>query len=235
MGRRAACLIACGLVESFVVACATRPLDPDTALGLARDQSRVLAAAWQSDIDVVDARVSFEFDAPGVVAFAAGNSYQEGRFCGAKLMQKLAGQNGLLKLVKDERVPATALAPAHVAVEYALSAAGANATYDPGRKRVRIRVLEPVIEAFGEFVERGSVTAMAKFEIGFRPTDAGARLFRALEELRKEAQIQPDQLYSPGDDILVQLLAAERNMKRRETRYVRYERADAGWQVAKMQ
>ena len=150
-------------------------------------------------------------------------------------MQKLAGQNGLLKLAKEEQLPAMEIAPARVEVEYALSTPGANATYDAARKRVRIRVLEPVIEAFGEFVERGSVTAMAKFEIGFRPTDAGARLFTALKQLRKEEQIQADRLFSPGDDILVQLLAAERNMQRRETRYVRYEQADAGWQVAKMQ
>lgn len=228
-------LIGCILAGAFAIACSAGGLDPDTAVKLARDQQRVLAAAWQSDNDVIDARVSFEFEAAPAVGLASSNLYSGGHFCGAKFMQKLAGQNGLLKLVKEERLPAMNLAPARVAVEYALSAAGANATYDPARRRVRIRVLEPVIEGFGEFVERGSVTAMARLEIGFRPTDAGARLFKALEELRKEVQIQPDRLHSPGDEFLVQLLAAEGNMTRRETRYVRYEQTDAGWQIAKIQ
>ena len=235
MRREKLLLLGCILLESLVCACAVNALDADTALKLARDQSQVLAAAWESNTDVIDARVNFDIERSSAIDFASSDAYPKGRFCGPKLMQKLGGQNGLLKLVRNEYMPAFTLGPAHVTVEYELRAGTANAKYDSGQKRVRIRVMAPVVERIEEFVERGSVSAVAKLEVGFRPTDVGAELLKALEELRREETVDPQRLHSPDDDLLIQLLDVETNMKRRETRYLRYERTDAGWQVAKLQ
>ena len=222
------------VVGGLVAACAAPALDPDTAVRLAREQ-QALAAAWASDNEVVTARLAYDVERGSALDLASADAFPRGRYLGARLMRKLDRQDGPLRLLRDYYVPASSLATAHASVEYGLRADNPNATYDAASRRVTIRVAVPVVERFQEFVERGNSTAVVKLEIGFRATDVGERLLKALDELRKEGPIDARQIDSPGDELVRQLLVVEQNMKRRETRYVRYERGDAGWQVAKLQ
>jgi hypothetical protein len=203
MRRQQLGLIPWVLLVAFVDGCGVGRLDRDTALKLARNEQDRLAATWASDFEVVQTRLTFAIEEASAVGLAPPTAYPRGQLFAARLLQKLSSQDGPFKLVKSEKLPRSELAAPRVLIEYGIRSENKDVRFDAGRNRVRIQVATPVVESVQEFVERGSIQALAKVDVAYHATSVGAQLFHALDQLRKEEAIDPKRLDSPRDDLLV--------------------------------